>query len=157
MNTVTNNENVTMSTKHGDNITTTASPRPWRIPEVDSIPTEIWSADGTPVARGVSGPNAALIVNAVNYGPMLKILSTDLEDAYKDIALLRKERDHLRDIVRRMIPLVEVAQKHAEAEGAAIKGLCSLKGVDSHVVDSVQADIAALVREARAAIGKDEK
>ena len=42
------------------------SPRPWRIPEVGLIPTEIWSTDGAIVARGVSPLNAALIVDAVN-------------------------------------------------------------------------------------------
>lgn len=176
MNTVTNNENVTMSAKHGDDITTTASPRPWRIPEVDPIPTEIWSADGTVVARGVSGPDAVLIVKAVNQYDEVAMQNTDSnggrqyaslaqarrEERYrkrlvKEAEELRAERDRLRDIVRRMLPLAEVAEKYADVEAETIKGICARKGVDPSVVDAIREKNANLLREVRAAIGEGDK
>lgn len=87
---VTKSENVSASRKRGDAIT--ASPRPWRIPEVGLVPTEIWSADGTLVARGVSGLNASLICDAVNGRDRLAA----------DEARYRTDNVVLRDMVRRL-------------------------------------------------------
>lgn len=71
------------------------------------------------------------------------------------LTYIAAERVRMCDLVRRMIPLVETAEKYADAESVAIKGICSLKGVDSSMVDTIRADIAALIREARAAIGEE--
>lgn len=64
------------------------------------------------------------------------------------------ERDRLRDLVRRLLPLAEIAEKYADADAEAIKGICALKGVDSSVVDAIRAANADLFRKARAAIGE---
>jgi len=81
---VTKSENVSASRKRGDAIT--ASPRPWRIPEVGLVPTEIWSADGTLVARGVSGLNASLICDAVNGRERLRADLRSLADEFDGYA-----------------------------------------------------------------------
>lgn len=76
-------------------------------------------------------------------------------DHYFDVAQnAEAERDRLRDIVRRMLPLAEVAEKYADADAETIKGICARKGVDSSVVDAIREKNANLLREARAAIGE---
>ena len=66
------------------------------------------------------------------------------------------ENGKLRDLVRRMLPLAEIAQEYANAEGETIKGICALKGVDSSMVDAIRAAHANLLREAREAIGEGD-
>jgi hypothetical protein len=103
---ITNPENVTMSCGHDDGITATASPRPWRVnghsieandpdglwlqnektgwgvvANLPSCPKSRMSKRNRETWDAIVEANAALIVDAVN------------------------ERDRLRDLVRRLLPL----------------------------------------------------
>ena len=122
-----------MSAKH---------PTPWKVVADAIHPTTkatIFDDNGEPILPYVNGygvlyPHTAeFIVEAVN------------------------ERDRLRDLVRRLLPLAEIAEKYADADAEAIKGICALKGVDPSVVDAIRAANANLLREARDAIGEDEE
>jgi hypothetical protein len=119
---------------------TEPSPRPWRI-ESDNLTLRpqvcfIIDANGAKVSGGFFSPaDAALIVAAVN------------------------ERDRLRDIVRRLVPLAETTVENIRALGAArfpfeehIKSDRLLADINREVSN---ADY--LLREARAAIGEDAK
>lgn len=97
-----------------------ASPRPWRIPEVGLVPTEIWSADGTPVARGVSGLNAALIVDAVNERDRLR----DIVRAFADVtySLIANYEYHYRDDANSMAYVANVRELIRKARAAIGEG-----------------------------------
>ena len=47
------------------------------------------------------------------------------------------ERDHLRDLVKRMIPFVEKCHSDALDLSKTIKGICALKGVDTSEIDRI--------------------
>jgi len=151
-NPLTNPENVTMSAGHDDGIT--ASPRPWRVnghsieandpdglwlqnektgwgvvANLPSCPKSRMSKRNRETWDAIVEANAALIVDAVNHIEETKRLSIKL---YDPIRRAEAERDRLRDLVRRLLPLA------SERLATMAAGDCEL------------------LREARAALGEDE-
>ena len=107
------------------------APRPWRL-EGETIR----DREGVVVMSALNPANMEmrrLIVEAVN------------------------ERDRLRDLVRRMIPSVEAVFEDAKRTGAAVNGLCALRGVDSGGVDEILKGWSSLLREAREAVEESMK
>ena len=82
-------------------------------------------------------------------------LLANLCDANREAEKLKAERDHMRDLVRRMIPAVEEAFAVAREIGESVRGFCAMKDVDASEVDAVLRQWEALIAEAREAIKQD--
>lgn len=125
-------------------MTAEPSPRPWRVVQDDEPGgghNEIYDAEDKPVVTfydsegWVDLADASLIVEAVN------------------------ERDSLRDLVRRMLPLAETTVENIRSLGTArfpfleqIKSDRLRGDINREVVNAEH-----LLREARAAIGEDKQ
>ena len=66
------------------------------------------------------------------------------------------ENARLRDLVRRMIPAVEIGHAVAKRTGEQVKGLCALRGVDTSKIDEVLQDWDNLLVAARKAFLGEE-
>ena len=122
-------------------MTNEPSPRPWRVVtyEEDGDQCDIYDANGTPVCTmgyiaDQPEADAALIVDAVN------------------------ERERLRDLVRRLLPLAETTVENIRALGTA-----RFPFMEQTKSDRLRGDINRevenadyLLREARAALGEGE-
>lgn len=104
-----------------------AAPVPWKVADqyVMRDARDIRDANGALVAVGVSSADARLIVDAVN------------------------ERDRLRDLVRRLMRVVQDTLEFAEAMSGIIP--------DNPERAKARSEITSMLRETRSAIGEDAK
>ena len=129
-----------------------ASPRPWRT-EHNRVNgnTMLVNANGISIGAAWQPENAALIVDAVNQyewaNEEIHRLNVEKDAMFDEAVEIRDERDHLRDIVRR---LIEYADAVAGYRHRTIEVLSS-----DHPARTF--DGAAIIREARKTIRKKKK